>query len=117
MSKTRLAEIGDISWCWLHILLEWTHEREDAGSRSKTGLGGKLSGLPKGIDLLMILKLPLSDNQDTTIISVYAIMMTSQIKSKLSSTMLWIVVFLQHPSNKLIILGNLNARVGTYSQA
>ena len=57
----------------------------------KTGLVGKLSGLPKGIDLLMILKLPLSGNQQATIISAYAITMTSQMKSKLSSTIIWIV--------------------------
>ena len=92
-------------------------KREDAGSRSKTGIVGKLSGLPKGIGLLMTLKLPLSDNQHTTVISAYAITMTSQMKSKLSSTMLWIVLFLQHPSDKLIILGDLNARVGTDYQA
>ena len=43
--------------------------------------------------------------------------MTSQMKSKLSSTMLWIVLFLQHPSNKLIILCDFNARVATDYQA
>ena len=82
----------------------------------KTGIVGKLSGLPKGIDLLMTLKLPLSGNQHTTT-SAYAITITSQMKSKLSSTMIWIVLFLQHPSDKLIILGDLNARVGTDYQA
>ena len=30
LSESRLAEVGEISWCWLHILLQWTHEREDA---------------------------------------------------------------------------------------
>ena len=75
------------------------------GFAIKTGLVGKLSGFPKGIDLLMTLKLP------------YAIMMTSQMKPKLSSTMIWIVLFPQHPSYKLIILGDLNVRVGTDYQA
>ena len=109
-------QVGEISWCWLHILLEWTQERGNAGSRSRTGLIGN-SGLPKGIALLMTLKVPVSDNQHTTIISAYAVTMTSQMKSKQSSTMLWIVLFLQHPHYKLIILGDLNARVGTDYQA
>ena len=82
----------------------------------KTGIVVKLSGLPKGIDLLMTLKLPLSGNQHATI-SAYVITMSSQMKSKLSSTMIWIVLFLQHPTDKLIILGDLNARVGTDYQA
>ena len=85
------------------------------GFAIKTGLVGKLSGLPKGIDLLMTLKLPLSGNQHT--ISAYAITMTSQMKSKLCSTIIWIVLFLQHPSYKLIIFGDLKARVGTDYQA
>ena len=87
------------------------------GFAIKTGIVGNLSGLPKYIYLLMSLKLPLSGNQHTTIISAYAITMTSQIKSKLSSTMIWMVLFLQLPSYKLIILGDLNARFGTDYQA
>ena len=84
----------------------------------ETGVGfviktGKLSGLLKGFGLLMRLKIPLSGNQHTIIVNAYAITMTSQMKSKLSSTMIWIVLFLQHPSYKLIILGDLNTRVGT----
>ena len=47
---------------------------------------------------LMTLKLPFSGNQHTTIISAYSITMTSQMKSKLSATMIWIVLFRQHPS-------------------
>ena len=86
------------------------------GFAISTGLVGKLSGLPKDIDL-MTLKFPLFGNQRTSIFSTYAIMMTSQMKSKLSSTMIWIVLFRQHPSNKLIILSDLNARVGTDYQA
>ena len=65
------------------------------GFAVKTGIVGKLSCLQKGVDLLMTLKLPLSGNQYTTIISAYAITMNSQMKSKLSSTMIWIVLFLQ----------------------
>ena len=54
------------------------HKRKEmheagVGFAIKTGLVGKLSGLPKGIDLLMTLKLPLFGNQHTTIISAYAI--------------------------------------------
>ena len=67
--------------------------RGDAGIRSRTGLVGKLSGFPKGIDLITTLKLPLSDNQHTTIISAYAITMTRQMKSRLNSTMLWMCYY------------------------
>ena len=53
------------------------------GLAIKTGIVSKLSGLPKGIDLLKTLKLPLSGNQHTTI-SAYAITMTSpnEVKAK-----------------------------------
>ena len=87
------------------------------GFAIKTGLVGKLSGLSNGINLLMRLTIPLSGNQHATIISAHAITMTSQMKSKLSSTMNWIVLFLQHSSYKLIILGDLHARMGTYFKA
>ena len=89
--------------------------RGDAGIRSRTGLVGKLSGFPKGIDLITTLKLPLSDNQHTTIISAYAITMTDEVKAKFYDVM--DVLLLQYPSNKLIILGDLNAKVGTDDQA
>ena len=87
------------------------------GFAIKTGLVDKLSGLLNDTDLFMTLKLPLSGNQYATIISACAITMTIQMKSKLSSTMIWIMLFLHHPSYKLIILGDLNARVGTDYQA
>ena len=75
------------------------------GFAIKTDIVGKLSGRPNGINLFMTLKHALSGNQHTTI-SAYAITMTSQMKSKLSSTIIWIVLFLQQPSDKLIILGD-----------
>ena len=87
------------------------------GFAIKTGLVSKLSCVPEDIDLLMKLILSLSGNQHTTIISAYAITMASQMKSKLSSTVIWIVLFLQHPSYKLIIIGDLNATVDTDYQA
>ena len=86
-------------------------------ARERRCIVGKLSGLPKGIDRLMTLKLPLSGNQHTAIIGACAITMTSQMESKLSFTMIWTVLFRQHPSYKLISLGGLNARVGTGYQA
>ena len=87
------------------------------GFAIKTGLVSKLSGLLKDIELVMTLIRPLSGNQHTTIISAYAITMASRMKSKLSSTVIWIVLFLQHPSYKLSIIGDSNATVGTDYQA
>ena len=41
------------------------------------GIGGKLSRLPMGVDRPVTLTLPLSGNQHASIISAYAITMTS----------------------------------------
>ena len=64
----------------------------------------------------MILKLPLSDNKHATIISAYAPTMTKpEVKGKFYDD-LDIIISATSRTDKLIFLGDFNARVGTYHQ-
>ena len=95
-------------------------ERREAGIgfAFKTYLVGKLSGLPKGInDRLMTLRLPLSDNKYATIVSVNAPTMTNpdEVKDKFYND-LDDVISATPRTDKLILLGDFNARVGTDHQ-
>ena len=89
------------SWCWLHFLLEWTQEWGDAWSKSRIcnqNRPRQISGLPKGInDRLMKLTLPFSCNKHVTIISTNALTITNPDEVMTSSTMIWKMLFLQHP--------------------
>ena len=84
----------------------------------KTELVGKLSGLPKGInDRLMTLRLPLSGDKHATIVSAYAPTMTNpdEVKDKFYDD-LDNVISATPRTDKLILLGDFNARVGTDHQ-
>ena len=84
------------------------------GFATKTGLVGKLWGLPKGInDHFMTLTLPFSCNKHVTIISGNALTMVNSDEVIICSTMIWKVLFIQHHEEKLILRGDLNSRVGT----
>ena len=77
-----------------------------------------LVGLPKGIsDRLMTLKLPLSGNKHATIVSAYAPTMTNpdEVKNKFYND-LDDVISATPRIDKLILLGDFNARVGTDHQ-
>ena len=92
-------------------------ERREAGVgfAIKSHLVSNLSGVPKGInDRLMTLRLPLSGKRHATIVSAYAPTMTNpdEVKDKfyddldsVISAATWI--------DKLILLGDFSARVGT----
>ena len=71
------------------------------GFATKTGLVGKLSGIPKGINYhLMRLTRPLSCNKNVTIIITNALTMTSPGEVMISSATVWKLLFLQkqaHP--------------------
>ena len=87
LSETRLAEVGVIKEVGAGFTFLWSgHKREmhesGVGCAIITGPSGKLSELPNGI---VTLTLPLSGNQHASIISAYAIAMTSQMKSTISS--------------------------------
>ena len=123
LSETRLAEEGLLkegvgyTFFWSGRKKE---ERREAGAgfAIKSHLVSKLSGLPKGInDLLMTLRLPLSGKRHATIVSAYAPTMTNpdEVKDKFYDD-LDSVISAAPWTDKLILLGDFNARVGTDHQ-
>ena len=91
LSKARFAEIGEIKEVGAGYTFFWsgrkTKERREAGVcfAIKSGLVGKLTGLPNGInDYLITLRLPLSGNKHANIVSAYAPTMTDpdEVKDK-----------------------------------
>ena len=82
----------------------------------KQNFVGKLSGLPKGInDRLMTLILPLSGNKHATIVSAYAPTMTNpdEVKDKFYND-LDDIISATPRTDKLILLGDFNVRVGIF---
>ena len=119
LSETRLAEEGQLTEVGAAYTFFWigksTDERREAGVgfAIKTKLVKQLAGPPKGInDHLMSVRLPLHKKRFATIISVYAPTMTNSenviekfyedLKSVIEAT---------PKADKLIILGDFNARV------
>ena len=84
----------------------------------KTEIVGKLSGLPKGInDRLMTLRIPLSGNKHATIASAYAPTMTNPDEAKDNVyNDIDDVISATPRTDKLILLGDFNARVDTDHQ-
>ena len=124
LSETRLADVGEIKEVGAGYTFFWSgrksEERREAGVgfAIKTELVGKLSGLPKGInDRLMTLRLPLSGNKHATIVSAYAPTMTNpdEVKDKFYND-LDDIISATPRTDKLILLGDFNARVGTDHQ-
>ena len=125
LSETRFADVGEIKEVGAGYTFFWSgrksEERREAGVgfAIKTELVGKLSGLPKGInDRLMTLRLPLSGNKHATIVSAYAPTMTNpdEVKDKFYDD-LDNVISATPRTDKLILLGDFNARVGTDHQS
>ena len=124
LSETRFADVGEIKEVGAGYTFFWSgrksEERREAGVgfAIKTELVGKLSGLPKGInDRLMTLRLPLTGNKHATIVSAYAPTMTNpdEVKDKFYDD-LDNVISATPRTDKLILLGDFNARVGTDHQ-
>ena len=102
LSETRLAGEGLLKEVGAGYTFFWSglkkEERREAGVgfAIKSHLVSKLSGLPKGInDRLMTLRLPLSGKRHATTVSNPQ--WPTQMRLKTSSTMIWILWFLQHP--------------------
>ena len=123
LSETRLAEerllkeVGAGYFVWSGRKKE---ERREAGVgfAIKSHLVSKLSGLPKGInDRLITLRLPLSGKRHATIVSAYAPTITNpdEVKDKFYDA-LDSVISAAPRTDKLILLGDFNARVGTVHQ-
>ena len=124
LSETRLAEEGLLkevgagyTFFWSGCKKEEQHEA-GVGFAIKSHLVSKLSGLPKGInDRLMTLRLPLSSKRHATTVSTYAPTMTNpdEVKDKFYDD-LDSVISATHRTDKLILLGDFNVRVGTDHQ-
>ncbi|XP_037127752.1 centromere-associated protein E-like [Syngnathus acus] len=92
-------------------------ERRDAGVSFaiKSNLVNKLAALPKGVnDRLMTLRLPLPGKHFATLISTYAPTMTNpdDVKERFYEDLTATITALPR-ADKLSILGDFNARVGT----
>ena len=123
LSETHLAEEGllkEVGAGYTFFSSGHKKERREAGQgfAIKSPLVSKLSGLPKGInDRLMTLRLPLSGKRHATIVSAYAPTMTNpdEVKDKFYDD-LDSVISAAPRTDKLILLGDFNARVGTDHQ-
>ena len=120
LSETRLAEEWLLKEVGAGYTFSWSgrkkEERREAGVgfAIKLHLVSKLSGLPKGInDRLMTLRLPLSGKRHATIVSAYAPIMThpDEVKDKFFDDV-DSVISATPRTDKLILLGDFNARVG-----
>ena len=122
LSETRLAGEGELCERGSGYTFFWSgrtsEERREAGVgfAVKSTLVGKLAGLPKGVnDRLMTMKLPLSaGRKHITIISAYAPTMTNpdEVKAKFYEDLHTVIADVPK-ADKLILLGDFNARVGT----
>ena len=121
LSETRLADQGELSETGSGYTFFWSgrssNERRETGVgfAVKSTLVKKLAGLPKGInDRLMTMKL--QGKKEVTIISAYAPTMTNpdEVKNQFYEELNNIIATVPK-ADKLIILGDFNARVGTDS--
>eukprot|EP00914_Ancora_sagittata_P010289 GHVO01019881.1.p1 GENE.GHVO01019881.1~~GHVO01019881.1.p1 ORF type:complete len:196 (+),score=11.23 GHVO01019881.1:905-1492(+) len=121
LSETRLADQGSLTEQGAGYTFYWQGRAQEERRQSgvgfaiRTDLAKKLTSLPQGVnDRLMTLRLQIQDEKHATIISAYAPTMTNpddikenfyaDLHATLSST----------PKNdKIILLGDFNARVGT----
>jgi hypothetical protein len=125
LSETRLAEEGQLTEPASGYTFFWTgrsqNERREAGVgfAIKSNLVNKLATAPKGIsDRLMTVRLPLPKKRFATLISAYAPTMTNpdEVKEAFYEDLRNIISAVPR-SDKLIILGDFNARVGRDHQA
>ena len=121
LSEIHLVEEGLLKEVVAGYTFLWSGRKKEeqreagVGFAIKSHLISKLSGLPKGInDHLMTLRLPLSGKRHATIVSVYASTMNNpdEVKDKFYDD-LDSVISAAPLTDKLILLGDFNARVGT----
>jgi exonuclease III len=125
LSETRLADTGEITEVGAGYTFFWSgktpDERREAGVgfAVRTSLVKNLESLPKGIsDRLMVMRLPLKGKTQLTLISVYAPTMSyTQEQKELFYQNLTHVLHSVPKDDKLLLLGDFNARVGRDSQS
>ena len=124
LSETRLAEEGQLTEDGGGYTFFWSGRKSElrresgVGFAIKSHLFNKLTSLPKGVnDRLMTLQLPLGENKQVTLISVYAPTMTNpdEVKDRFYEELESLITSVPR-QEKLIILGDFNARVGTDHQ-
>ena len=124
LSETRLADKGQLTEHGSGYTFFWSGrssaERREAGVgfAIRSHLARNLAKLPEGInDRLMTLRLPLGNKKCATLISAYAPTMTNpdDIKDKFYEELDALLAAVPQ-SEKLIVLGDFNARVGTDHQ-
>ncbi|VDM02214.1 unnamed protein product [Schistocephalus solidus] len=121
LSETRFSEQGQLEEVGAGYTIFWSGrpkaERRDAGLAFaiRNDIVGRLPCLPQGInDRLMSLRLPLRGDKFTTIISAYAPPMTSSDAAKETFYEDLHALLATGPKEeKLIVLGDFNARAGT----
>ena len=124
LSETRLAETGQLKESGAGYTFFWSgrsaEERQESGVgfAVKSSIVSQLESLPQGVnDRLTTLRFPLARKCHATIISAYAPTMTNpdEIKDKfyenLDRTISQVL-----KKDKLVVLGDFNARVGTDHQ-
>nr|VZI10270.1 unnamed protein product [Spirometra erinaceieuropaei] len=121
LSETRFSEQGQLEEVGAGYTFFWSGrpraERRDAGVAFaiRNDIVGRLPCLPQGInDRLMSLRLPLRGGKFATIISAYAPTMTNPdaVRDKFYEDMYALLATVSK-ADKLIVLGDFNARVGT----
>ena len=120
LSETRFAGESSLTEKGAGYTFFWSGRKEEekresgVGFAIKSSLVNKLDKPPKGInDRLMSLRLPLTNKKYATIFSVYAPTMTNpeEVKSKFYEELTKAISEVPS-SDKLLILGDFNARVG-----
>ena len=121
LSETRLADEGQLSEVHAGYTFFWIGRKQDerreagVGFAIKSNLVNKLASPPKGInDRLMTVRLPLPRKRYATLISAYAPTMTNpdDVKEKFYEDFRATIAAIPR-ADKLIILGDFNARVGS----
>ncbi|KYO44985.1 hypothetical protein Y1Q_0023036 [Alligator mississippiensis] len=124
LSKTHLPEEKELTEEKAGYTFFWsghgTEDKWEAGVSFaiQNSLVKKLTYLPKGVnDLMMVLNLPLVGKKCTTIISAYAPTMANsdEVKNQLYDD-LHSVITAVSKSDRLILLGDFNARIGSDCQ-
>ncbi|KAL9961519.1 hypothetical protein ACROYT_G030474 [Oculina patagonica] len=125
LSETRLADKGQLTETGGGYTFFWSgrssEERREAGVgfAIKTTLVRQLTCIPEGHnDRLMKMQLPLGQKTNATLISAYAPTMTNlnEIKDRFYEELDALIASVPK-SERLVILGDFNARVGTDHQA
>lgn len=120
ISETHLLEEGELvekenSYTYYWIGRPATEKRGNGvGFAIKTSVAQSLTELPKGVsDRLMTIRLTLTKDKYATLISAYAptLMASDEDKGKFYGDLRYIIEHVQ-PTDKILLLGDFNARVG-----